>query len=58
MYEYGEPWWNDIDRGNLKNLEKTLLHFHLKIHYFVWKKIMALHCVVCFLLISYANIRI
>jgi hypothetical protein len=23
-YEYGEPWWNDIGRGTLKNSEKTL----------------------------------
>jgi hypothetical protein len=23
MYDYGEPQWNDIDRGNLKNSEKT-----------------------------------
>jgi hypothetical protein len=22
IYEYGEPWWNDSDRGNPKNLEK------------------------------------
>jgi hypothetical protein len=58
MYEYGEPWWNDIDRGNLKHLEKTLLHCHLKSITFVWKKIMAQHCVVCFLLISCVNIRI
>jgi hypothetical protein len=21
MYEYGEPWWNDVDRGKLKNYE-------------------------------------
>jgi hypothetical protein len=20
IYKYGEPWWNDIDRGRLKNL--------------------------------------
>jgi hypothetical protein len=19
MYEYGEPWWNDVDRGKLNN---------------------------------------
>jgi hypothetical protein len=23
IYEYGEPWWNYIDRGKLKNSEKT-----------------------------------
>jgi hypothetical protein len=23
IYEYGEPQWNDIDRGKPKNLEKT-----------------------------------
>jgi hypothetical protein len=23
MYEYGEPLWNDIDRGNMKNFDKT-----------------------------------
>jgi hypothetical protein len=23
MYEYREPWWNDIDRGKPKNSEKT-----------------------------------
>jgi hypothetical protein len=22
IYEDGEPWWNDSDRGNPKNLEK------------------------------------
>jgi hypothetical protein len=25
IYEYGEPWWNDIDRGKPKNIEKNLL---------------------------------
>jgi hypothetical protein len=24
IYEYGDTWWNDIDRGKLKNLEKNL----------------------------------
>jgi hypothetical protein len=24
IYEYGEPRWNDIDRGKLYNLEKNL----------------------------------
>jgi hypothetical protein len=23
IYEYGEPWWNDTDRGKPKNSEKT-----------------------------------
>jgi hypothetical protein len=23
IHKYGEPWWNDVDRGKLKNLEKT-----------------------------------
>jgi hypothetical protein len=25
MNEYGQPWWNDIDRGKLK---KNLSQFH------------------------------
>jgi hypothetical protein len=24
IYERGEPWWNDIDRGRPNNLEKNL----------------------------------
>jgi hypothetical protein len=28
MYAYGEPQWNDTDKGKLKNLEKTLSHCH------------------------------
>jgi hypothetical protein len=24
IYEYEEPWWNDIDRGELKNLKKNV----------------------------------
>jgi hypothetical protein len=24
IYENGEPWWNDIDKQKLKNLEKNL----------------------------------
>jgi hypothetical protein len=23
IYEYEEPWWNDIDRGNRRTLRKT-----------------------------------
>jgi hypothetical protein len=26
IYEYGEPWWNDTDRGKQKNSEKNLAH--------------------------------
>jgi hypothetical protein len=35
MYEYGEPWWNIIDREKAKNSEKNLsqCHFvHQKCH--------------------------
>jgi hypothetical protein len=28
MYEYGEPWWNDIDRRKLKNSEENLSQCH------------------------------
>jgi hypothetical protein len=24
IFDYGEPWWSDADRGKLKNLEKNL----------------------------------
>jgi hypothetical protein len=32
IYEYGEPWWNDIDRGKLKNSEKSLCQCHFVHH--------------------------
>jgi hypothetical protein len=28
IYEYREPWWNDIDRGKSKNLKKNLSQCH------------------------------
>jgi hypothetical protein len=28
IYESGKPWWNDIDRGKPKNLEKNLSQWH------------------------------
>jgi hypothetical protein len=31
-YEYGQPWWNDIDRGKLKYLERNLSHCHFVHH--------------------------
>jgi hypothetical protein len=27
-----EQWWNDIDRGKLKNLEENLFHCHFVHH--------------------------
>jgi hypothetical protein len=30
--EYGEPWWNDIDTGKPKNLEKNLSQCHFVHH--------------------------
>jgi hypothetical protein len=32
MYEYAEPWQNDIDRRKLKKSEKKLSHFHFVHH--------------------------
>jgi hypothetical protein len=32
IYEYGELWWIDIDRGKLKNLEKILSQCHFVHH--------------------------
>jgi hypothetical protein len=29
---YGEPWWNDTDRGKPKNSEKNLPHCHFVHH--------------------------
>jgi hypothetical protein len=28
IYEYGQPWWNDIDRADPKNSEKNLSQCH------------------------------
>jgi hypothetical protein len=28
IYEHGESWWNDIGRGNPKNLEESLSQYH------------------------------
>jgi hypothetical protein len=28
IYVYGEPWWNDTDRGKLKNLDKNMSQYH------------------------------
>jgi hypothetical protein len=33
-YEYGEPRWNDIDRGKPKNSEKNLSQCHFVHHKF------------------------
>jgi hypothetical protein len=32
IYEYGEPWCKDTDRGKLKNLVKNLPQHHLAHH--------------------------
>jgi hypothetical protein len=32
IYEHGEPWWNDIGRGNPKNSEKDLSLCHFVHH--------------------------
>jgi hypothetical protein len=32
IYEYGEPRWNDTDRGKPKNSEKNLPHCHFVHH--------------------------
>jgi hypothetical protein len=32
IYEYGERWWNDIDRGKLKNSEGNLPRCHFVRH--------------------------
>jgi hypothetical protein len=32
IQEYGEPRWNDINRGKLKNLDKNLSHCHFVHH--------------------------
>jgi hypothetical protein len=28
IYDYEEPWWNDIERGKLMNQEKNLSQCH------------------------------
>jgi hypothetical protein len=32
IYKYGEPWWNDTERGKPKNSEKNLSQCHF-FHY-------------------------
>jgi hypothetical protein len=32
IYEYGDPMWNDTDRGKLKNSEKNLFQCHFDRH--------------------------
>jgi hypothetical protein len=32
IYEYGEPWWIDIDREKPKNSEKNLSQCHFFHH--------------------------
>jgi hypothetical protein len=32
IYGYGEPWWNNIDRGKQNNLEKNLSQCHFVHH--------------------------
>jgi hypothetical protein len=32
IYEYGEPWWNDIDRVKVKNSEKNPSQCHFFHH--------------------------
>jgi hypothetical protein len=34
IYEYGERWWDDIDRGKQKNSEKNMSQFHFVHHKF------------------------
>jgi hypothetical protein len=36
IYEYGEPWWNNIDRGRPKNSEKNLSECHFVHHNPTW----------------------
>jgi hypothetical protein len=31
-YEYGKPWWSDIDRGKRKNSEENLSQWHFAHH--------------------------
>jgi hypothetical protein len=32
IYESGEPWWNDIDKGKLNNSETNLFQCHFVHH--------------------------
>jgi hypothetical protein len=32
IYEYGEPWWNDIDRRKPKISEQILSQYHFVHH--------------------------
>jgi hypothetical protein len=32
IYEHGEPWWNDIDRGNLFNRSPEFSGNHISSH--------------------------
>jgi hypothetical protein len=32
IYEYGKPYWNDVDRVKLKSLDKSLFHCHFVHH--------------------------
>jgi hypothetical protein len=32
IYEHGEPWWNDIDRGKPKNSGKKPAQCHFVYH--------------------------
>jgi hypothetical protein len=32
IYEHGEPWWNDTERGKSKNSEKNLFQCHFVHH--------------------------
>jgi hypothetical protein len=36
IHEYGEPWWDDIDRRKPKNSEKDLCHFVHHTFYMEW----------------------
>jgi hypothetical protein len=32
IYVYGEPWWNDIDKGKPNTLEKNVTQYHFVHH--------------------------
>jgi hypothetical protein len=40
LYEYKEPWWNDVDRGKPKNSEQILSQYH-SVHQIPHAKIQA-----------------